>query len=199
MTVYTLDNPIMPWGDYGHILFSGMTSHLPRRGGLLQLERTGPFVPPIAVSGIGDVLVTGEFKRLLEDSPLTALAFRPVLKERIVWLEWEMWPKEAEDPQEIPDTGEPEDYILLRPHSVRASEALGDIWELALEDHANVRRVFDSSDQFLPEIHLDIPTWDGTDIFTAPEVRLVFVSERAKIWLEHNAPSSVAFEPVHTD
>jgi hypothetical protein len=199
MTVFTLRNPKTPWGDYGEILFSGMTSHLPRQDGLLQLERTGPFVPPISLSGIGDVLVTAEFKHHLEESPLTGLAFRPVLKERVVWLEWEKWPKEAEHPPELPDTGEPEDYILHRPHSLRASEAIGDIWELVLEDHAHVRPLFGSSEQLLPAIHLDISTWDGTDVFTAPDVSLVFVSVRAKAWLEHNAPSSVAFEPVRTD
>lgn len=68
MTIYILQNAKMPWGDYGSMLLSGMTSHLPRKNGLLQLERTGPFVPPITLSGVDEIVVTDTFKRQLEQS-----------------------------------------------------------------------------------------------------------------------------------
>jgi hypothetical protein len=45
------------WGDYGHILQHGMASHSPRIGGRLALERTGPFIPPVTLPGIGDVVL----------------------------------------------------------------------------------------------------------------------------------------------
>jgi hypothetical protein len=50
MTVqfFRLEAPEAPWGDYGSILQHGMTAHLGRNPeGLAQLERTGPFIPPI--------------------------------------------------------------------------------------------------------------------------------------------------------
>ena len=72
----------MPWGDYGNILLTGMTSHLDREDGRLQLERTGPFVPPIALSGIADIVVTDAFRSALEASGLTGLRFQPVIKRR---------------------------------------------------------------------------------------------------------------------
>src|SRR5262249_59136768 len=74
----------MPWGDYGSILVSGMSAHLPRKDGLIQLERTAPFVPPISFPGIGDVVVTNAFRAELEASELTGFTFIPIVKARIV-------------------------------------------------------------------------------------------------------------------
>ena len=48
------------WGDYGSMLIGGMSGHLPRRDGLIQLERTGPFVPPMTFPGIGVVVVNDQ-------------------------------------------------------------------------------------------------------------------------------------------
>src|SRR5262245_60690347 len=100
---YRLSRVKPPWGDYGAILLSGMTAHEPRTPeGLLRLARTGPFVPPITVAGVGDLLVTDAFRAELELSPLAGLEFRPVEKTRIVLLEWERWDQAADDPQEYP-------------------------------------------------------------------------------------------------
>ena len=52
-----------PWGDYGLILIHGMSCHLPRENGLIQLERTGPFIPPMTIPGTGDVVLTQAFAR----------------------------------------------------------------------------------------------------------------------------------------
>jgi hypothetical protein len=65
-----------------------MTAHQERiRDGLLQLERTGPFVPPVTLTGLEDLLVTDAFRSRLEHSPLAGTGFRPVQKTRIVRLE----------------------------------------------------------------------------------------------------------------
>jgi hypothetical protein len=80
MTIYILRNAEMPWGDYGNILLSGMTSHLDRKNGLLQLERTGPFVPPLTISGISEIVVTNAFKQQLEKSSLSGFNFQPLIK-----------------------------------------------------------------------------------------------------------------------
>src|SRR5688500_10646007 len=121
------------WGDYGGILMHGMTSHLPRTSeGLLQLERTAPYVPPITFPGIGDIVVTGEFRQRLVSSGLTGLGFMPVQKTRIVRLEWEHWNRKAEEPKHYPHTGEPEDYILGRRHDPKLAEAIGELWEVIL-------------------------------------------------------------------
>jgi hypothetical protein len=60
----------MPWGDYGDILLTGMTSHLGRQFGLLQYERTGPFQPHIIILELDDLLVTDSVKKKIEISDL---------------------------------------------------------------------------------------------------------------------------------
>src|SRR5215831_13815583 len=104
------------WGDYGHILQHGMTAHRKKVDDILQLERTGPYIPPITMPGIGDVVLTSAAKLLLESSGLSGCSFRPVSKVLIVELHWETWDWNAEEPEQFPESGEPEDYILGQPH-----------------------------------------------------------------------------------
>jgi hypothetical protein len=53
-------NAPAPWGDYGDMLVSG-DDRRPRGRGRLPLLRVGPFVPPITITGISDLLVTDAF------------------------------------------------------------------------------------------------------------------------------------------
>src|SRR5262250_3064070 len=94
------------WGDYGDILQHGMTSHLSRVDGRLALERTGPYIPPITLPGIGDVVLTSRARGDLESSGLSGFTFLPVEKTLIVELHWEEWRLDAEEPAEFPETGE---------------------------------------------------------------------------------------------
>jgi hypothetical protein len=96
------------WGDYGEILIGGMSRHLPRRDDLIQLERTGPFIPPMTMPGIGDIVITSSLKDELEASNLAQLTFAPVLKARIVEYHWDQWDRTSQQPAEYPETGEPE-------------------------------------------------------------------------------------------
>jgi hypothetical protein len=187
----------MPWGDYGCILLSGMTSHLERQNGLLQLERTGPFVPPISLPGIADIVVTNDFKHLLEGSGLTGFTFQPVIKKHIVFLEWEKWDKKSEEPLEYPGTSEPEDYILERAHSPELAQQIGDLWELCLEECAEVERQQIGPQRWDVEIFVVQSSWNERDWFRARGVGYNYVSERAKHWLERTVPEWVSFDPVH--
>jgi len=134
--VYRLEGAEGPWGDYGRILIHGMSIHLPREDGLIQLERTGPFIPPITFPGAGDVVVTRELRVALEGSGLTGLGFGALIKQHIVRLEWESWDGDADEPAEYPEGGEPEDYILGRPHSASAANAMGILAGIAVADRA---------------------------------------------------------------
>jgi hypothetical protein len=185
MSVYVLRGPKVPdWGDYSKVLVSGMTARLDRQDGMLQLERTGPFVPPISLPGLGDVVVTNGLKQRLERSGLSGLGLLPVIKKRIVLLEWEKWDQMAAEPQEYPESGEPEDYILERLHSDEVAQQLGEMWEIKLEEHA----------QFMPGQGL--ADWDGTDWFRAAGQLTVYVSEEARKWLEKEVPRWVDFKEV---
>lgn len=198
MTIYILQNAEMPWGDYGDILFSGMTSHLPRKDGYLQLERTGPFVPPIAQSGVGNIIVTDTFKEKLQKSGLSGLQFQPVIKTRIVHLEWEKWDKRDAEPVEYPSTDKPEDYILEKPHSPELAEAMEKLWEVQLQEHAEVERVQVGPNSWDVNIYILASSWDGTDWFRAKTVRYTYVSEKAMIWLEQQVSEYVKFTPALT-
>jgi hypothetical protein len=120
------------WGDYGDILQHGMSSHRRRVNGRLSLERTGPQIPPITLPGIGDIIAAAEARNQLEATDLTGFTFVPVEKALIVELHWETWNLSSAEPPELPESGEPEDYILGGTHSQTASEALGELWEIAV-------------------------------------------------------------------
>ncbi len=176
-------NPNTPvlWGDYGGILAHGMAER--NSDGQLELERTGPFIPPISFPGF-TIVVTDGFKQKLEHSRLKGLSFRPAVKKRIVHLDWEKWDWKAADPVEYPDSGEPEDYILETPHSSEVAEKLGVLWELAIEQQAEIVRVKTGPRILDEEIWLRLDGWDGRDWFKARGVLHVYVSKEAKSWLE---------------
>jgi hypothetical protein len=208
LNIYTLNEPELPqWGDYGHILISGMTSY-PRKDGLFQLERSGPFVPPISFP-VGAIIVTNEFKEGLCKSGLTGLSFKSIIKSRIVHLEWQKWDRNAEDPKEYPSTGEPEDYILERPHSPDIADKIGKLWELCLEEHAEVLRVSRNASEwgminwspidYKNNIIVLLNSWDGIDLFKARGAAdYCYVSEKAKSWLEQTIPEWISFNTALT-
>jgi hypothetical protein len=179
-----------PWGDYGHILVHGMSMHLGRREGIIQLERIGPSIAPITFPGSGDIVVTQDFRSKIERSGLTGFTFLPVIKHHIVELDWESWDTTAEEPAELPESGEPEDYILGQPHSPTASQALGNLWELALHYGIDVER--DKT-----HVRLLAETWDGSDFFIARTTRIKSVSLKARRWLEQNFGDYVEFRPIN--
>lgn len=132
---YKINKKESPWGDYGDILIHGMACHLEREDDIIQLERTGPFVPSITFPGIFEIVVNCEFKNKLLQENFTGLSFKPVKKAKIVELHWENWDRNKDEPQYYPDSGEPEDYILQKSHSKEISDRIGDLWELVSSNH----------------------------------------------------------------
>lgn len=196
MRVYRLEaRRLTEWGDYGDMLVHGMTMHLDRVDGMIRLERTGPFVPPFSVGM--HVVVTDETRRRLQDSGLTGAAFLPVVKARIVHLPWEEWDRRVAEPPLYPKSGEPEDYILERPHDPRTAQNLGDLYEVVVAKSGRMERVADSRETIGYTTTRLIPeSWDGSDFFGAEGVMHTFVSERAKRWLEEAFPDYVSFSPA---
>lgn len=179
------------WGDYGDILIGGMSAHLPRRDGLIQLERTGPFVPPIFFPEIGDVIVADTFRTKLERHIPTGLSFQPVLKARIVEYLWHLWDRSSPEPAEYPEDGEPESYILARPHSALTADQLGPLWELLLSEDSETETVKVGRGVF--EFRIRRSSWHGTLFFRPSGKRHVVATELMKAWLEENAGEWVAF------
>ncbi len=180
------------WGDYGSILINGMSRHLPRKDNLIQLERTGPFIPPITMPGVMDIVVTSDIKSELEASSFTQLTFAPVLKARIVEYQWEQWDLTSEKPAEYPESGEPENYVLARPHSPSIAEQLGDLWEVILPEDAEVEGV--KIGRGVWEYRVNQSTWQGSPLFRAKGKRHVIATEEAKSWLEDRAKGWLGFQ-----
>jgi hypothetical protein len=167
------------WGDYGEILQHGISTHLPRRDGKVSLERTGPFIPPITLPFA--IVVTAEARTLLESSGLSGFSFLPVEKARVVELHWERWDLEAQEPAEYPESGEPEDYILARPHSKAAATALGDLWEILVPPTVTILRP-NSIVRSYKDLRLDTNTWKGEDLIRGDGYGSVLLSQRAMEW-----------------
>jgi len=178
---------------------------LPRRDGLLVLLRTGPFIPPITFPGWpsfdsrgSGVVVVDSVRTALEDSGLTGLTFQPVLKGQIVWLPWHEWDLKAKQPHFRPPEGAPENYILEDTHSTKASDALGDLWELLpkavdwIERHVERRQDHDPivRFRFVPE------RCDNTDFFCIKPTAMLLCSTQAKAWVECHWSDWVSFDAL---
>ena len=147
----------------------------------MALERTGPFILPITLPGIGDVVLTSAAKELLAASGLSGFDFRPVREILTVEQRWDNWNLNATEPEQFPESGEPEDYILGQPDSPSASAALGELWELFVPNTATVLRP-QQIVQSYEELKLDLSTWDGSDLIRSSAYDSILFTERAKTW-----------------
>jgi hypothetical protein len=175
----------MPWGDYGDILVHGMASR--SISGDLELERTGPFVPPISQPG-KHVVVTGEFLGRLRESGLKGIEAGQVRKKRITKVDWREWAPFGSNEMKYPAGGEPENYILRRKHSQEVADSLGELWELRFRPGIQASRE--------GRYYLLLSSWDGSDFVVARDEHPIYnyVSRQARDWLLENAPEWVAFE-----
>lgn len=186
----------VPWGDYGSILVHGMTAHLGRKGEQLQLERTGPFVPPISFPGINDIVVTSEMKAHLENAGFRGITFRPVLKAHISNVDWHEWDLSDDEPEEYPQEGEPEGYILDYDHCEDTSAELGDLWEVVTSTGAEMERVQVGESPWEVEFRYVPGSWNGSDLFAVETNAIKYTSHRAKRWLETYYPEWTSFAIV---
>ncbi|HUS17672.1 MAG TPA: hypothetical protein VM536_21965, partial [Chloroflexia bacterium] len=193
MPIYTVHGPaigesaVPDWGDYSDILISGLVEQRP--DGMLAVSRTGPYVPPVVVTDDGRwatdrLVVTDRFKAPLELSGLSGLVFYPAIKHHIVPLDWETWDWSADEPEQYPESGEPEDYVLAMPHSEQAAAEMEDLWEVRPAESTRLKPSTATAD------------WNGPDLFKVHGSPYIFVSARAKSWLERAVGDWVSFRPV---
>jgi hypothetical protein len=187
------EHPLTLWGDYGNILQHGMTVHQARVGGLLSLERTGPYMPPITFPGAGDVVLTSAGRALLEASALNGFTFQPVAKARIVELHWHEWDRTTGDPPEFPESGEPEDYILAREPNADVAREMGDLWELVVPITAIIGRPRPMVMSYR-ELYIEVNSWNGSDVFRGDGFGAILVTEGAKLWLAEHFGDYMEFD-----
>lgn len=184
-----------PWGDYGRILTHGMSTHSDSEDGSLSLERTGPFIPPITLPGPGDIVVTSVIRTELERQALTGFSFRSVKKMRIPKLDWSGWDVNQNLPPVLPPSGEPEDYVLGRPHDSSAAIELGELSHLVPVEFGSATSETISR---RPRRYRFTITSSGTppDFFRASNMRFVFVSERARKLIASQPVCVCQFHPA---
>ena len=181
------------WGDYGDLLQHGMTAHLPRTDGRLSLERTGPYIQPVTLPGVGSMVLTNAARLQLETSGLTGFSFRPIEKKLIVDLPWHTWDLSAEEPPEYPESGEPEDYILGKPHSPAVANSMGDLWEVVVPVNVIVVRPTPIVSSY-EDLYVDRLTWDGSDLVRGTGFGSILFSKRAKDWSVEQWGSYLRFD-----
>jgi len=185
------------WGDYADILQHGMTAYQDRDGENLTLQRTGPFIAPITLPGIGDMLLSSDARKVLESSGLTGFSLRPVKKGHIVQLHWEDWDFDAEEPPEYPESGEPEDYILERPHSPTAAVELGEIWEVVVPTTVTILRPQRIVESYR-ELKIDLSTWNGSDLIRGEDYGGILFSGNAREFFSEHWGLYVQFDQFST-
>jgi hypothetical protein len=191
--VFALRASEPPWGDYGRILMHGMSSHLPRENGLIQLERTGPFVPPLSFPVVGVVIATQEARELLAASTFGDLRWNPVTKRHIVKLDWRSWNRAHPNPLVMPAQDEPEAYVLGQPHASDVAMAMPDLWELEAKRFGSGTQQRLGRGDYAITLVIDA---EPPDFFRTSGLRHLFVSERAAEWLTRHFSEWIALRPV---
>jgi len=77
-----------------------------------------------------ELVVTSAFRDWVTSSNLGQFSFKPVVKDHIVEMNWNLWDESSDTDVEIPrDVDNVEEYLSTLPHSEEASQALGELWE----------------------------------------------------------------------
>lgn len=197
---YRLTSPKVPWGDYGRILVHGISGARADDARSPELQRTGPFVPPISLPGLGCIVVTDSVRHELQASGLIGLAFIPVIKKTIVPIDWHDWDLLGDAPPLIPDDGEPESYLSEIEHSPELARRMPELWRPVVGLGATELRAPESADR--PDqgrrTYLRANSWNGADFFRANTTLHNYVSPRARQWLLDRYPAWISFQPVQT-
>ncbi len=184
---YRLKQRDLPWGDYGDILAHGMAT-LSEAGDALELERTGPFIPPISIPSWDYVVVTAEFLTKLQESGLTGYDVCPVIKKKVTKVEWRNWEPYGTEEMKYPAGNEPGNYIERRKHSPETADAIGELWHIRFKP--GIHATYEGGYQLLGT------SWNGCDFFVedGERPRYNYTSQRAHDWLLENVSEWVAFE-----
>lgn len=71
------------------------------------------------------------------------------------------------------------------------------LWDVCVEEHARTERTPRGPRRRDDDIWLVRASWDGTDWFKATGVGYVYVSEKARTWLERTVGAWVVLKPAH--
>jgi hypothetical protein len=192
------------WGDYGDTLING---HCERdeTSGRYVIDRVGPFVPPLMLPSCGGdtavlmPLATADVVRKL----VPGISLEPVLVRKVVHLDWHRWDLDAEWMKVRPKGGEPENYVLEKPHSPTAASKMVTIVSLRLPAVNEVPTLSYNSDRPLKGPHgrkIYLPCYIAARKFSITGFGVgdgvLLCDERAKEQLAPIFAEWVRFSPV---
>lgn len=184
---YQLRNSSAPWGDYGYILRNGLlATRTKAKSPLVEVERTGPFLPPITFP-FDAIVVSEAAKEQLETGRFAGLQFSRAKYAKVVRLDWHEWDHLVPEPQRYPASGEPEDYIIKGKNSDRTAAVMPAIWAFNVPPTEGL--------QLLGSNTFRLDRAPDADIFR--EYSIHWVSERMRVWLEANFGEWIQCMPVN--
>jgi len=183
---------ISPWGSMGNILIHGFLwdEHFPD---VYELVRTGPFVPPISFPS-GYCAITDAVKEELKTMGFSGVELSELPLGKVVESDWHLRDRTQDfdyslvsDDDEI---SESEDLILVPEHCPDMAKGMPKMWLLrGVQVHFEWESYSDDL-KTLSWTQSELNGWD----FCSPSDSIVFVSQRAKAWLQDRYGTWVEFE-----
>lgn len=186
--IYLIKNKDTHWGDWSDLLWSGFAPYDDETD-VVYIERTGPFVPPVYISG-GNLIFTETAKESYEKHFIDSLIFPYILEKRkIVNIDWQKWDKNKEFYDYIEDVFEPEDIIENYLHDNETALAMENLYlaETINSIHLGIDKNSKSKNPS-DYIFLKNPQEERIDFAEGIEYRGYFISERVKNWFDDNFP-----------
>lgn len=191
------------WGEHGRFLVGYRTPRYHLATSPLNMERIGPFVPPISESG--RMVVSDTLKQAIERDRPFPMRFRETYYEFVKRLDWHTWDFEAAMPQWMPSTGDPDDYYAeLWPTgkwprafrmwcSRRLARRMEPSWELLPPViKCNIERNADDGSYLV-----DLFGYDYRGVFYSSERQTYLLADgTAKDWLQKAAGEWAHFAPL---
>jgi hypothetical protein len=195
-----MTNKEMPWGDYGDALCYGYLNEMDEKFlnviEIPELERTGPYIPPLYVANDVNILAIESVKNILQNSNMKGIKkCVKVIKKQIVEIKWQEWLGDDE-PNFYPESGEPEDYIWGRKHNEELAKSMPEVFYFEIEKRHSLKQISDTVDcdhctNFALEISLEEE--GDLDIFCPLNKLYIVVSEKFKILMEQIGIDTIKF------
>jgi len=189
---YFLQRAPSPWGDYGLLLEHGL-GMMNRERTALHLRRAGPYIYPITMP-FGEVVINDGVHSKLVSADLIGLRCVPVIKDKIVAIDWQQWDRSKRSPAFYPENGSPVNYIECGAHSEKAAKAMGPLWAIDLPVVARVVRPR-KGDVSPKSVRVDKASLSGVDFAVSRDVLWPIMSIRAVELVRDEAGDRIRFEP----
>jgi len=199
--IYLVQNRRL-WGLFGEYLISGRTTRCHLSPAPMDLERFGPFVPPLYTTH-ARILVSEATRHAIEQDKPFKVEFRRTHYERVLPLNWHEWDLTADQPQWIPSDRDAENYYFdimdqmtddeRHRVSTQLAKEMEPSWELILPVIPCDLNWLGSADEFV----VDLFDRDYNGLFYPSQHELYPLSDdSAREWLEANVAPWVHFEPM---